>query len=550
MPADLGELTEAMTHAERICRAFEGLPLAIELAAGQVPTRTLEVVAAEVSAMVAGERRWRYASTDPLRPERHRTMESAIAWSYDLLDEHQRCVLRRLAVCRGSFGETEAGRLGAGEACSAADVAGVLASLIDCSVAVPDPPLNDARRMRLLEPIRAFASDRLAELDELESARAEHAAVYLDLAKGTAPGLFDHREQICLELLEADYDNLIAALTWYVNGGRSQEALELVGALWWLWFSHGHLEEGCAWVQRVLELDEKPSQARVRALRVGSHLSWWQGAFDACARYNVQLAACAEAIDDDWGRAWAPMAFGAVEMFHQPASALERFADSKARFERLGRRWEAGYTLMVSGGALWFGGDNRAAAEAYDEAVDVFEALDHRSVLASAQRGAGLMAARCGQPVVGDLMCLEALRLSNAIGDRAGSAQALNFAAAISRDRGDHTTALQRYRDALLLAREVGELWATCWALDGLGGIACTFGEPEIAAQLLAHSGRLASRAGYRPPPHELSLRQADLSALSRELGEDRFERASAEGGFMGAEAAVTCAVAFASRHL
>jgi predicted ATPase/DNA-binding SARP family transcriptional activator len=550
MPGDLRELTEAMAHAERICRAFDGLPLAIELAAGQVPTRTLAIVAAEVAAMVTGERRWRYASTDPLRPQRHRTMEAAIAWSYDLLDERERCVLRRLAVCRGSFGETDACRLGAGEECTVGEVAGILANLIDCSVAAADPPLNDALRMRLLEPIRTFASDRLAERGELQSARAAHAAVYLDLGKRTAPGLFDHREQICLELLEADHDNLIAALTWYVNGGRSREALELVGALWWLWFSHGHLEEGCGWVKRVLELDEEPSQARVRALRVGSHLSWWQGDFNACAKYNAELAACAEAIDDDWGRAWAPMAFGAVEMFHQPASALERFADSKARFERLGRRWEAGYTLMVSGGARWFGGDARAAGEAYDEAVDVFEALDHRSVLASARRGAGLMAARCGRPVVGELMCLEALRLSNAIGDRAGSAQALNFAAAISRDSGDHATALQRYGDALSLAREVGELWATCWALDGLGGIARTVGEPEIAARLLAHSGRLASRAGYRPPPHELTLRCADLTALRLELGEDRFEQTIAEGGVMGAEAAVTCAVAFASRHL
>jgi|GEM_PF-532013 len=550
LPGDLGELTEAMEDAERICRAFEGLPLAIELAAGQVPTRSLAAVAAEVSAMLAGDRPWRYASTDPLRPERHRTIESAIAWSYDLLEERERCVLRRVAVCHGSFGEREACRLAAGDGCDAEDVTASLAILLECSMAAAEPPLNEALRMRLLEPIRAFASDRLAELGALDPARADHASVYFDLAVRTAPGLFDRREQLCLELLEADHDNLIAALTSYVGGGRAAEAMRLVGALWWLWFSHGHLEEGCLWVKRVLALDDEPSKARVRALRVGSHLSWWQGDFDTCTEYNDQLVRCAEAIDDDWGRAWAAMAFGAAEMFHEPASALERFADSKRRFELLDRPWEAGYTLMVSGGALWFGGDDRAAGEAYGEAVDVFEALEHRSVLASARRGAGLMAARCGQPAVGDVMCLEALRLSSAIGDRAGSAQALNFAAAISRDKGDDKTALQRYRDALLLAREVGELWATCWALDGLGGVARKVGEADIAAQLLAYSGRLASRAGYRQPPHELALRIADLAALLQDLGENRFEELSVQGGFMGAEAAVACAVAFASRHL
>ena len=550
LPADLGERADALRQAEQICRAFEGLPLAIELAARQVATRTLAVVAAEVAAMLSGDRPFRsYASADPLRPERHRTIESAIGWSYDLLDDRERYVLRRLAVCHGAFGEAEACRLAGGEV-PAADVAAILASLVEGSMVASDLPLRGTPRMRLLAPIRAFALDRLEDHGELEQARAEHAAIFLDLACATAPGLFDAREQACLERLEAEHDNLRAALTWYVEGGRVEGALRLVGALWWLWFSHGHLAAGCTWVERVLALDDVPSQERVRALRAGSHLSWWRGDFEGCAEYNDQLAACAEAIGDDWGRAWAPMGFGAVIMFGDPQRALELFADSKRRFELLRHTWEAGYALQVTGGARWFGGDDQAAGEAYDEAVEIFDALGHRSVLASTMRGAGLMAARCGRPVHGAAMCLEAQRLSEAIGDRAGSAQALNFAAAISRDSGDHETALLRYRDALVLAREVGELWATCWALDGLGGIARLIAEPDVAAILLAHSGRLASRAGYYQPPHELRLRLADLAALERELGAERFEQASADGAFMTVGAAVACALAFAARHL
>jgi tetratricopeptide (TPR) repeat protein len=430
-----------------------------------------------------------------------------------------------------------------------ADIAEALANLVECSMVAWAPPLEDALRLRLLEPIRAFALGLLEAGGGLESAREMHAHVFHELAVRTAPRLFGPDEQVCLERLEADHDNLRAALAWYVDGGRSKHALQLVGALWWLWFSRGHLMEGGDWIRRALAIDDGPSRERVRALRAGSHLSWWRGDYVQCAAYNVALQACAEAIDDDWGRAWAPMACGAVEMFYHPREALLLFEESRRRFEALDLPWEAGYALQNIGGARWFDGDYRAAAEAYDEAVEIFERLGHRSALASVQRGAGLMAARCGDPARGANMCLQALRLSEEIGDRAGRAQALNFVAAISRDSGEEEIAVRRYADALLLARELGELWATCSALDGIAGVARAVNEPEIATRLLAHSGRLATRAGYRHSPHERALRDDDIEALRRVLGDEDFEQAAAEGASMTVGEAVSCAAAFASRH-
>ena len=552
-PARSGDRAGMLVDAEFICRAFDGLPLAIELAAGQVATRGLAGVATEVAGMLTGDRPLgQYASADPGRSARQRTIESAIAWSYRLLEPREQDVLSRLAVFRGSFGETEARRLGDGGADPAdggQDVAGILASLLNSSMVVADPPLDGALRMRLLGPIRAFARARLDEAGHLDPARALHAEVFLDLALRTAPGLFGAREQVCLERLEADHDNLRAALDWYVGCGRSADALRIVGALWWLWFSHGHLAEGCARVRQVLELSDEPSQARVRALRAGSHLSWWSGNFQACHQYNLALEACAEAIDDAWGRAWALMGHGAFIMFRDPPAALAYLEESRRRFDELGCPWEAGYALQVTGGARWFGGDDQAAGEAYDDAVEIFAALEHRSVLASARRGAGLMVARGGHPSRGLAMCETAYALSRTIGDRAGSAQALNFMAAICRDIGDHETALQRYGEALSLAHEVGELWATCWALDGLAGVALTVGELELAVRLLAHSGRLASRAGYRQSPHELLLREDDLRTLRDTIGEDEFEHAVSAGELMSIGSAVSSALAFAARH-
>jgi hypothetical protein len=243
------------------------------------------------------------------------------------------------------------------------------------------------------------------------------------------------------------------------------------------------------------------------------------------------------------------MGFGATAIFRDPVTCLPLFEESKRRFDDLGYRWEAGYTLHLIGGAHWFGGDNAAAAVAFEEAVDIFTQLGHPSVLASVQRCAGLMAARCDSPARGRALCSDALRLSDAIGDRAGSAQALNFLGAISRDEDDVATALERHAEALRLGRAAGDLWSTCWALDGLAGAALELGEPEIAARLLASSAKLAKRSWYVPSPRERELRDRDVAALRGVLGEPDFEQATADGELMSVGEVVACALAFVARN-
>ena len=545
MPGDPLPTAALLAGAERICRAVDGLPLAIELAAAHVPVRGIDAVADAVEAMMRGEDGLGgLASSDLRRPERQRTIEAAIDWSYRLLGAAEQRVLRRLAVFQGTFA--------VGEALRVADVDGDgargLQSLVDCSMVAVAAPLDGSARLRLVEPIRAFALARLRDSGELEEARRAHAQVFWALAVDTAPRLFGREERACLHLLEAEHDNLRAALAWHVELGESRPALRLVGALWWLWFSHGHLEDGCAWVRRALDIDAVPSRERVRALRAGSHLSWWLGDLEQCEAHNVAMDACARAIGDPWGVAWVEMGFGAVSVFRDPQRCLHRFQESKRLFDELGLEWEAGYTLHLIGGANWFGGDVQAAGAAFEEAVAIFQRVGHHSVLASVQRCAGLMAALGGNPARGSALCEDALRLSDTIADRGGSAQALNFLGAISRDAGDCEVAVRRHAEALVLAREVGELWATCWALDGLAGAAVRQGEPAIAVRLLACSTSLAQRSLYAPSPHEQALRDAHVAALRDELEPPEFEHATVAGAAMNVAEVVACALAFAAR--
>ena len=365
---------ETLELAARICRALDGLPLAIELAAAQIPTRGLHAVTEGVEAMMRGDHGLDdFASADPSRPDRQQTIESAIDWSYRLLSADEQRVLQRLAVFHGTFSLAQARTVAEAETPQGDG----LQALVDWSMVAVAPPLDGAARLRLAEPIRAFALQRLTGSGGLGAARAKHADVFWSLAIEAAPRLFGPDEQGCLQRLEAEHDNLRAALGWYVDRGDARAALRLVGALWWLWFSHGHLEAGSAWVQRALAIDAEPTRERVRALRVGSHLSWWRGDHEGCEAYNSALHECASAINDAWGLAWVKMGFGATAIFRDPVTCLPLFEESKQRFDDLGYRWEAGYTLHLIGGAHWFGGDNRAAAAAFEEAVDIFTQLGH-----------------------------------------------------------------------------------------------------------------------------------------------------------------------------
>ena len=543
-PGSLGASSgeEAIRDALRICQALEGSPLAIELAAAHVSRLGLASVAVQIETMMGAT-----LGSDFARPPRQRTLAAAVGWSHALLSDQQRQILRRLAVFRGSFGLSEASLVTAGQDLPADRAADVIRELIECSMVTPEPSSTDQLRLRLSQPIRSFA---LAELDAAEHARLcqRHADVFLRLASELSPGLFGPDEAHALERLEADHDNLRAALTWLVGERDGAGALALVDTLWWLWFAHGHLSEGGRWLQTALALDERPSMQRVRALRDASHLAWWRGDYAEALEYARELEACAHNAGDDWGVAWVSLLAGAVLMFSQQERALDRLADGHRRFRELGHHWDEAYALHLIAAAHWFSGDERAASAAYEDASNRFAALGHGSMLAAARRGAGLMAARCGQVDRGAVLVREALRFSESIGDRAGSAQALNFLAAMSREAGDLSTAGARFSNALVYAREAGDLWGTCVALDGVASVASDVGESELAARLLAQSRRLGDRSGFRPAAHDRRQRSADTDKLLTELGRRDFERATAEGELMGVSNAVALAIAFTAR--
>jgi predicted ATPase/DNA-binding SARP family transcriptional activator len=235
--------------AVSICRALDGIPLAIELAAARVRALTPAQVAERL------DDRFGLLSTGTRGAlPRHQTLRAIVDWSWELLDEAERTVLRRFSVFSGGATPEAAEHVCTmdGAAGERAAVIGVIASLVDKSLVTAAG--NGQVRYGLLETVRAYAAGRLAEAGEAEQAAAAHAAYFLDLAERAEPRLRSPDQLDWLDRLAAEHDNCSAALRHAVATGDVAVALRFVGSLAWFWIMRDHDAEAGEWATEVLRL--------------------------------------------------------------------------------------------------------------------------------------------------------------------------------------------------------------------------------------------------------------------------------------------------------
>jgi predicted ATPase/class 3 adenylate cyclase len=244
----VGRDIEPDATVEAVCKRLDSLPLAIELAAAR-----LRLLAP--AALLARLERALPLLTDGSRdaPERQRTLRATIEWSYDLLDDESRRLLARLAVFAGSF------PVEAAESVCEAKVS-ELSALVDFSLL---KPISD-ERLLMLETIREYGLERLAESGEEETFRTRHAEEFARLAEA-AYELRDQAEAEWSSRLDRDHDDLRAALDWLSNTDPDA-ALELAGALGWFWFTRGYLAEGDARLRAVLAASAANGRNRARSI--------------------------------------------------------------------------------------------------------------------------------------------------------------------------------------------------------------------------------------------------------------------------------------------
>ncbi|HEX5502343.1 MAG TPA: tetratricopeptide repeat protein [Thermomicrobiales bacterium] len=571
---------EAPTVAA-ICRRLDGLPLALELAAARArlfpPAALLARLEPRLALLTGGPRDL---------PARQRTLRRTIEWSYALLAPAERGLFARLAIFAG--GAT----LAAIEAVCAAD-ADALAVLDGLDALARASLLRRAERgdgdsrFVMLETIREYAAERLDESGEAEAVRRRHAEHYLALAEQAAGAGRGPELQPWLVRLDAEHDDLRAALGWALARGEAATALRLVVALPEFWFARGHLSEGRRWAGAALAAGATaPPALRAPALLVAGRLALYQADLAAAETAASESRGLCAALGDRRGEAEALQVLGAV------ASRREDHATMRAHVEAALALWQAlGDQPGLARGHLDVGvaalaaGDVGVARPHLEEALALQRALGWPGEIASTARNLGVAAAleedypaarahlreslalrralddRVWLPVslndlglievwAGDFAAArplleEALARRRALGDRLGVAMALGNLALAARGAGDDARAWALQAEAAPLALAVGGAKVLPTAAEQLAGLLGARGAWPLAARLYGAvaAWREASGAPPRYPQVEAAYRR-DLAAARAQLDEAAWASAWEAGRALPLEQAIAEALA------
>ncbi|MBG6091178.1 AfsR/SARP family transcriptional regulator [Actinomadura viridis] len=403
----------------RICRALDGMPLATELAAVRLRAMTPEQMAARL-----GDRFRLLGRGSRTALPRHQTLRAVVGWSWDLLDEAEQALWRRLAVFAGGATVDAAERVCAGPELDPADVLDTLTALVDKSLVVVTEdggPGQDggnggaggARlpRYRMLETIRAYGMECLVDAGEEERVRRAHAEYFAELAQTAEPRLFRHDQLFWVGRLRAEHDNLHAGLRWAMAAGDAPLAARFCSALGWYWFLRGASSEVAEYYREVLAmpgLPEDHTTASAFALGIlhvfdgpwtnSESGGWAQRARAICdaidgepshpvlrmmlgtielylGGWNERAQELVRPLLDDpdpWVRGIAHFAHGQIAVnFGRVKEVDEDFALAMNAFREAGDRWGLAFALTAQAEVLVWRGEHRRSAGLYEEALRI-----------------------------------------------------------------------------------------------------------------------------------------------------------------------------------
>ena len=496
---------ETLPIVGNICRLLDGLPLAIELAAAQ--TRTLGV--AQIEARLR-EDDGLPSRRSAITPERHRSLHDTIEWSYRLLTEPERTLLRRLSVFQGPF-SVEAAEAIAGDTEDLAEVdevtvVGVLTSLVDKSMASVVDGIPSAYRFRLLESMRRFAEQKLIGTEPVEELRQRHYRFYYDLAADAADGLRGSDQASWLQRLRAEEDNLRAALAFGLQSSHTDEGnwsvLALGCNLFWYWNSADLFAEGLRWMERLLaiDLDSIPDQLLGQAYWTAGTLAWLLGDLNSAVERLGEARDIFARIDDRIGVARAEMNLGRVRLYRGDAARAAALLEASATtLSECGPSIELALALTglgVAGGML---GDRDRALEACREALRIFQKVGDPFFVAVAVGDLGWICYLTGDSAGARYYLEESLNLRRRLESTWLLAQTLNQLAEVERYAGHADAARIHLEEGLALAEDVGARAWIAASMRDLGFLAVERGDYEQATASLATAAEYFHELGDEP---------------------------------------------------
>ena len=557
-----------LESAARICRQVAGMPLAIELAAANV--RILPI--AEIERQIGSNIDVLATSYRDI-PARHRSMRAVIDQSWNLLAAHERRLFSHLAVFRGGCTAQAADRVaGATLSTLNALVEKSLVRYVDSTASPDRRPATP--RFLLLEPIREYALEKLAESGDLPAVQRAHASYYTTLAESAAR--WDSPDiDSAIDRLNREHDNLLAVLQWTLDGGDHLLGLTLAAAIYRFWRNRGYIGEGRVWLADLLALGDS-DDPRIRAARLGvtngaAWLATDQYDFAEAERLLEESMALQRALGITGDAAEATLLYNAAiqaRAVGQYQRATSLYEDALARLVAVDDRGTLGsggrgYVLYGLASVLREQGDYPRATRLFEECLVFHQDIGERAGIAQSQLGLSdvardrgdidLTRAYCEQCLAtfeefgtqwaigftlnnlaqaalqaGELPQAHALSsrsvaLFRGLRDDASVAEVLVTLGSILNALGDITAAYDALSEALRLAWVVGPRLLMATALEGLAATLTPRGQTRRAAQYLAAADQLRRQMGAPLRPADRAAYEATFAAAKTALGDAAF---------------------------
>jgi predicted ATPase len=473
-----------------LCHRLDDLPLAIELAAARTAVfsaeQLLERLGQRLDLLKGGR------DADP----RQQTLRATIEWSYELLDEPERRLFRRLSVFVGGC------TFEATEEVAEADPDS-LQSLLDKSLLRRREDLSGQNRYWMLETIREYALGQLDESDDTPLPR-RHATYFLGRAGAETHEFFGRQQPQCLARLRADYDNYRAALTFFEEQGDAGALLTLASRLWRFWYVSSSLQEGGRWLDSALQHANDRSLEYANALHGRSVLLFLAGSLDEGDARQRDALLLFQELQHGWGVAEVLNDAGVVAVMRSDRATADKFLEqSRALAKDIAEPWLEGLATHNLADSALNAGDFERAARLATEALDLALASNNDDNVALSQGIRGH-----AQLLLGDIDAAEA----------------------------------DLYK-ALARAQKLGRYEVVAWSLVTLAAASMRVGEVTRAARLLGAVERWISDTGMQPAGASAALLRDTVTQIETVKSED-VAHARAEGTREGLDGAAACALA------
>ncbi len=478
-----------------LCRRLDGVPLAIELAAARLRMLTLEQINTRLEASV------RLLSAPGRGPERDRSLQATMDWSYSLLSEAERTFFARLSIFAGGFDLDAAEEVVGGR--DQDEALELLSGLVDKSLVLVTER-GPRMRYRLLETVRTYAEDKLST-PERDAVQGAHVAYFVALAERAERQLCANESRQWLDVLDLERANLRSALYSSAASREPHAGLRLAAACWRFCYLRGHYAEGRSWLRHALSAAvDPPDGLRAKALTAAgtlAHLECMYG--DAAADLSSALHIYRR-LGDRAGEAAALQSLGSVARERGLYAASRRLHEAGlALFRSLGDDACTARSLNYLGFLAWLQGDFDRARSLCRQALAIVEPTADREGLAWSLLNLGATEYYRGECDAADGLLRRSLQMSKELGHREGIAWCANLLGLLARARGDLPAAQRWLRESLEVHRALGDRWRCASVLTELAALAEATGEPVRAVRLFAAAQAMREEIGAPVPPVE-----------------------------------------------